>query len=274
MECLFKLHPARSDSVRRSFSNSGFLTACHLFISLLKCIGFTSQRCSDFDSWKYNFIARKINLKLSHPLYLCLFAALLHCTPVWHEGRENLSHAYGWRCERWLTQLCTPQRKVCLLELNFSHISFPCCSFFCAFVLFQWNARQHKPSISSKLLPSLASCLLILPVIRLNIHSWGDLMSHYNSPSVMISAPLPSAPVRSNLRPLQEAIIRWGKSYVSLTMLHFHYNSSHSLLANSYLLQTIRVYCIRGARGCAASGINTHSRQLNLQEKVTNEAEF
>lgn len=67
-------------------------------------------------------------------------------------------------------------------------------------------------------------------------------MSRYNSPSVMISATLPSAPVRSNLRPLQEAIIHWGKSYISLTMLHFHHNSSHSLPANSYLLQTIRVY--------------------------------
>ena len=32
----------------------------------------------------------------------------------------------------------------------------------------------------------------------------------------MISAPLPSAPVRSNLNPLQEAIIHWGKSCVFL----------------------------------------------------------
>lgn len=133
------------------------------------------------------------------------------------------------------------EKLVCLSKLKFSHIFMRSS----ATVLFHGNAKQHNPSISSKLLTSLASCLPILLVIRLNIHSWGDLMSRYNSPSVMISASLPSAPVRSNLRPLQEAIIIWGKSYVSLTMLHFHYNSSHSLPANSYLLQTIRVYCSR-----------------------------
>ena len=75
----------------------------------------------------------------------------------------------------------------------------------------------------------------------------------------MISAPIPSAPVRSNLRPLQEAIIRWGKSYVSLTMLHFHHNGSHSPPTNSYLLQTIRVYC-RWATSQPAPGFsNTYT---------------
>lgn len=117
------------------------------------------------------------------------------------------------------------EKLVCLPYLKFSHNLL----WSSAWALFHRDARQHNPSISRKLLTSLASCLPILLVIRLNIHSWGDLMSRYNSPSVMISTSLPSAPVRSNLRPLQEAIIIWGKSYVSLTMLHFHYNSSHSL---------------------------------------------
>ena len=105
----------------------------------------------------------------------------------------------------------------------------------------------------------MVSSLPIVLIIRLNIHSWGDLTSRYNSPSVMISASLPSAPVRSNLRPLQEAIIRWGKSYVSLTMLHFHHNSSHSLPANSYLLQTIRVYCSCATSLPAPRFSNTHT---------------
>lgn len=134
--------------------------------------------------------------------------------------------------------------------------------------------RRYNPNNSRKLLTLAAPFLPILLVIRLNIHSWGDLMSRYNSPSVMISAPLPSAPVRSNLRPLQEVIIRRGKSYVSLTMLHFHHNSSHFLPANSYLLQTIRVYCSWAIQHLT-SQTHTHTQlfaqnhthwQVNLQE--------
>lgn len=132
-----------------------------------------------------------------------------------------------------------------------------------------YETKGFSPKCSHKLLTRVVSSHPILFIKRLNIHSWGDLTSCYNSPGVMISPRLPSAPVRSNLSPLQEAIIRRGKSYVSLTMLHFHHNGSRSLSANSYQLQTIRVYC--GFATCTQHcDFQTHAPTKLLTHKHTN----
>lgn len=133
--------------------------------------------------------AEKINLKVSHPLYLCLLAAPLHCTPLWHEGRQNLSHAYGWRVEH---SLAIPEEG----RLKIFHISFSRSRNFISCRLLHWGFFTDRGRAQPRHSWWIAHIIFSSSppqLIRLNIHSWGDCMSHYNSMGVTFTASLPRA---------------------------------------------------------------------------------